>query len=426
MSSASSPQAEATEVSVNGVVVAVLNRGEFHERVIVGNSHVTSNLPILVAQYSQGSWVDDNDIADPSRVLVQPVGAFRDHYLVTTPSNWFDDANFVQLVVPTGQVGNIRLDGVPIPAAQYTAIPTSPFSGARVPISKGSTHRLTGPAVPFGAFVYGERLVPLPGTGREAAVIARVFERASGTADVLTRDLATIGNLRRRAPGKRYLHLATHGLVGTREKPYHSSLALTRPPKYTRDDLGFLTLDELVGRWRGKLRGCELVVLSACQTNVGTRVGDSSMALPWGFLYAGAPRVVGSLWKVSDGVTALLMERFYENLLGVHVEPRVFAARQFSKGQRMPTVLALREAQRWLLSLTVERLVTYLASRHGDKADAARELKTLLGEARGFSSSEKVEAPEASRLAKDATERPFERPYYWAAFVLVGDPAGEE
>jgi hypothetical protein len=159
-------QAAGTAVSINGVLAAVLNRGEFKEVVIAGGAHITSDLPILVAQYSQGSWVDGNDLSDPSMVLVQPTGSFRDHYLVTTPEAWFEDLNFVHLVVPDWGVGSIFLDGVPIPAAQYNPIPASAYSGARVPISKGMTHQLTGfaavaggavpgVAVPFGAFVYG-------------------------------------------------------------------------------------------------------------------------------------------------------------------------------------------------------------------------------------------------------------------------------
>ena len=60
--------------------------------------------------------------------------------------------------------------------------------------------------------------------------------------------------------------------------------------------------------------GCDLVVLSACDTRRGVKAGGSVMALPWGFFYAGAPTVIASLWKVEDNATRALMVEFYKNL----------------------------------------------------------------------------------------------------------------
>jgi CHAT domain-containing protein len=60
----------------------------------------------------------------------------------------------------------------------------------------------------------------------------------------------------------------------------------------------------------------ELVVLSACQTGLGKEVrGEGLVGLTRGFMYAGAPRVVVSLWSVSDEGTAELMTSFYRGLL---------------------------------------------------------------------------------------------------------------
>lgn len=59
-----------------------------------------------------------------------------------------------------------------------------------------------------------------------------------------------------------------------------------------------------------------LVVLSACQTSVGQKVqGEGVMALPRGFMYAGVPNVIASLWKVHDEKTKQLMVAFYQHLL---------------------------------------------------------------------------------------------------------------
>ena len=60
----------------------------------------------------------------------------------------------------------------------------------------------------------------------------------------------------------------------------------------------------------------DLVVLSACQTALGKDVkGEGLIGLTRGFMYAGAKRVVASLWKVDDAATAEFMRRFYQNLL---------------------------------------------------------------------------------------------------------------
>ena len=81
--------------------------------------------------------------------------------------------------------------------------------------------------------------------------------------------------------------------------------------------------DQRVGLWTAEevssldLRGCELVVLSACQTAMGKEIrGEGLVGLTRGFMYAGAPRVVASLWKVDDKATAELMKRFYQGMLG--------------------------------------------------------------------------------------------------------------
>jgi CHAT domain-containing protein len=60
----------------------------------------------------------------------------------------------------------------------------------------------------------------------------------------------------------------------------------------------------------------ELVVLSACQTALGREfAGEGLVGLTRGFMYAGARRVVASLWQVDDLATAELMRRFYRGML---------------------------------------------------------------------------------------------------------------
>jgi CHAT domain-containing protein len=73
-------------------------------------------------------------------------------------------------------------------------------------------------------------------------------------------------------------------------------------------------------RWQIDIYNLELlayvVVLSACETGLGREVkGEGLVGLTRGFMYAGAPRVVVSLWNVSDRATATLMGHFYEEMI---------------------------------------------------------------------------------------------------------------
>ncbi len=141
----------ATTVKVNGATVATLNAGQLYETVLTAASTITSDKPVLVAQYSNSSSFD-GVTSDPFEMMIPPYEQFLNSYTVTTPATGFD-ANFINLVVPNGAVGSVNLDGVAIPAGSFTAIPGSSFSGAQVPVELGA-HTLNGP-LPFGAFMYG-------------------------------------------------------------------------------------------------------------------------------------------------------------------------------------------------------------------------------------------------------------------------------
>jgi len=264
--------------------------------------------------------------------------------------------------------------------------------------------------------LHGGTLSPLPGTQREAESIARIVKAVGGQVDLLTAEQATIGALESRVDGKRILHIATHGLTGSEERPYDASLALTQPTTPSPDDIGFLTLDHLIRKWRGKLKDCDLVVLSACDTQRGVKKGDSVMALPWGFFYAGAPTVIASLWKVDDNATQLMMTRFYENLLGVYDDKRIVAGAEYAAKTKMSKATALREAKMWVRGLTWKQLRAELDI----KDDAAWSKFRSQYQSRGVGLDSPVESTPGEPVTGEG--KPFEHPHYWAAFILIGDP----
>jgi CHAT domain-containing protein/tetratricopeptide (TPR) repeat protein len=109
----------------------------------------------------------------------------------------------------------------------------------------------------------------------------------------------------------RIVHLATHSLLNS-QRPELSGVVLSLVDRSGRPQNGFLRLYDIYN-----LRlGADLVVLSACQTARGGEIaGEGLIGLTRGFLYAGAPRVVATLWEVDDRTTALVMKHFYEGML---------------------------------------------------------------------------------------------------------------
>ena len=160
--------------------------------------------------------------------------------------------------------------------------------------------------VTTGLLALAPRPDALPGSRQEVAAIARL---AGADAEVLTAGDASEAAFRREAPSRRVLHLATYGILN-KPNPLFSYIELA--PGGDQD--GRLEVHEVFGL----TLAADLVVLSACQTGLGSGAladvpaGDDWVGLSRAFLHAGAAHVVATLWPVEDRATADMMTRFYE------------------------------------------------------------------------------------------------------------------
>ncbi len=201
---------------------------------------------------------------------------------------------------------------------------------------------------------------PLPYTRREVQGIASGYPaeqvRAYLGAEATEERAKSLGR------DVNIVHFATHGRLDERF-PLNSFLALTIPEEYREGyDNGLLQAWEIFERMR---IDADLVVLSACQSAVGTEQGGEGLiGLTRAFQYAGARSVLATLWSVADRSTAELMVRFYRHLRG---------------------------------------------GRPKDEALRAAQLELLRGPIQVRTEQDELKEVDASA------------PYYWAAFQIYGD-----
>jgi CHAT domain-containing protein len=148
------------------------------------------------------------------------------------------------------------------------------------------------------AALFGASDERAPSVREEVRTLATLFAQARTVLD----GEATLATLRECAPTADVLHLACHGVFRP-DSPFFSTLRLGDGWMTVRDayDLNL---------------SCGLVTLSACETGVSAVApGDELIGLARGFMAAGAPTMLVSLWRVDDTVTTGLMQRFYRALL---------------------------------------------------------------------------------------------------------------
>ena len=190
--------------------------------------------------------------------------------------------------------------------------------GSRTRLPTVSTHRglsafegVRDPLVSSVGVDEALNFVRLPFAAEEAAMLTTLVpesDRLVATGFDANRQMASSEVLSQ----FRIIHFATHGLLDFRH-PSLSCLVLSRFDQKGHPQDGYFRLQDVYSM---KV-SADLVVLSACQTALGKEVrGEGLVGLTRGFFYAGAARVVASLWNVDDSASAKLMERFYRKMLG--------------------------------------------------------------------------------------------------------------
>lgn len=192
----------------------------------------------------------------------------------------------------------------------------------------------------------GKRIDRLGFTQLEAEEILSLFPRAEWLKAVgFDANLSLLTDQQKLAP-YRILHFATHGLLNT-EHPELSGLLLSMLDEQGRRQNGFLQMHQIYNLHLP----ADMVVLSACETGIGKEMkGEGLNGVSRGFMYAGAKRVVASLWEVNDASTSQLMKGFYQSLRPVN-----------GAGHMRPAA-ALREAQLQLMRQRIWRNPYYWAA----------------------------------------------------------------
>jgi CHAT domain-containing protein len=203
----------------------------------------------------------------------------------------------------------------------------------------------------------------LPAATREVKTLMAAIP---GTIGLLDREFSRAATVQR-LNSFTIVHLATHGKVvlGRAENSF-VLLGNTQADVVTLDEIKDLTMTNV-----------DLVVLSACETGLGGKLGNGEEILGLGYQFqrAGARAAIASLWQVDDGGTQALMDAFYAGLK-----------------QGMTKTQALQQAQIALIT----------SQDQGTGSNRA----TL-----------RVEIQNYPQTIRDT----LSHPYYWAPFILIGN-----
>ncbi len=149
-----------THVWINHVLVANLQKGEYHTVILDEPSVIEGSRPIAITQFSHSNDYDAShedrdlptDFGDPFMVLISPKEQFLPAYTFATPSDRIS-INFINLIANAADVESLRLDGSTLGIVEWEIIPGTDYMGAQLAVTAGQ-HSLTADS-PFGLTIYG-------------------------------------------------------------------------------------------------------------------------------------------------------------------------------------------------------------------------------------------------------------------------------
>ncbi len=269
----------------------------------------------------------------PFATLIAPGSGqqlIRDHEIVTAPS-----ASAIAAIRrnPRNQKSVKTLAVFADPVFERTDSRLSAQPGVAVTASRGADDDSLESEYQRAARDIGLANLPrLPFTRREARAVLSLVP-PSQRKEALDFNAARRSVLDPELRRYRFVHFATHGLLNTLH-PELSGIVLSMVDENGKEQDGFLTTADVFNL----SLSADLVVLSGCRTGLGKEIrGEGISGLTRAFMYAGAPRVVASLWNVNDAATAELMKHFYQAMLGP---------------KSLPPAAALRDAQLTLMKQT--------------------------------------------------------------------------
>ncbi|WP_322808023.1 CHAT domain-containing protein [Thermanaerothrix sp.] len=213
-----------------------------------------------------------------------------------------------------------------------------------------------------------------------AEAVAGAKETFEGHYHHLQGKAATLAEVKRLLPTHAVLYFFTHGEADF-NTPRNSGLMLAGEDRLTLNDLYDLNLSQ-----------ARLAILAACESGVpaNLRALNEAVSLPIGWLTAGVPGVIGSLWPVNELSTALLMTLFFQTWR----DPT----------HPCPPWEALRRAQQMLRD---ESITARLKDRFKSFIPEFVEQTLLPGDI-------------ARRFFETAALSYLSHPYYWAGFAYYG------